>query len=371
MRVAVAVLRLLGAAPAIAATAVQVPYGTTQDGRQISQTILRNDNGMEVRFISYGAIITGIVVPDAAGRFENVALSFGNLADYEAKNGNYGLGATIGRYAGRIAGARFSIDGREVRLAANDGPNTLHGGPGGFDTKVWKVEPFMRGQLAGAVLSYSSPAGEQGFPGKLDVRITYTLETDNALRIDYEARSDAATAINFTNHSYFNLAGAGSGSVLGQRLQVFAGHMVATDARGIPTGQFPDVSGTPLDFREASEIGARMSDPAVSARGYNHSWMLPDRRGDIVKLAARMSDPASGRIMDVLTSEPSIHAYTAGYFSGEDKGAEGRPYRAQDALALETQHLSNAPNDPALPSTLLRPGEIFRSTTLYRFAISR
>ena len=361
-------LALLAAAPASAGTAVQLPYGALKDGTRISQTVLRNDNGMEVRFISYGATVTDIRVPDAKGRFANVALSFGNIADYENKNGGYALGASMGRYAGRIAGARFAVDGKEYRLAANDGPNSLHGGPGGFDTRVWRVEPFVRSSESGAVLSYTSPAGEQGFPGKLQVKVTYTLTNENEFRIDYDARSDAATVINFTNHSYFNLAGAGSGDVLGHRLQIFSDLIVATNERGIPTGEFQPVAGTPFDFRQPIHVGARMAEPAVGGRGYNHSWLLPDRGGDIVRLAARLSEPHSGRVMEVLTSEPSLHAYAAGYFSGKDKGAEGKIYRPHDGIALEAQHISNAPNDSRLPSTLLRPKEVYRSTTIYRFS---
>lgn len=342
-------------------------YGKLKDGRAVEQVTLTNDSGMTVKLISYGAIITDIVVPDRAGKPANVALSFGNLADYEAKNQNYGMGAVIGRYAGRIAGATFSIDGKPVKLNVNDGENALHGGSEGFDRRIWAVRTFEEPEAVGAELRYTSPAGEQNFPGALAVKVTYRLTDRNELRVDYEAETDAPTVFNLTNHSYFNMAGAGSGSVLGQRLQVFADKMVGASAAGIPNGSFPAVAGTPFDFRQPAALGARMKDPAVGERGYNHSWMLPDQRGDVVKLAARISDPASGRRMDVLTSEPTIHAYVAGYFSGEDKGAEGKLYRAFDGVALETQHLSDSPNRPAFPSTLLRPGDLYRSTTIFRF----
>ena len=370
MRIGLAALALLtSAAPALAGTATQVPYGKLKDGTPIVQTILRNDNGMEVRFIGYGATITDIVVPDRNGKMANVNLGFGNIGDWEAKNKNYGLGAIMGRYAGRIAGAKFTIDGKEYKLAQNDGKNTLHGGPGGFDSKVWDVRPFMLGDVVGAVLTHSSPAGAQGFPGKLDVQVIYSLSNDNGLQIDYDARTDAPTVFNFTNHAYFNLAGAGSGTVLNHQLQVFADKYVVFDDGGIPSGEYKPVAATPFDFRQPAVIGPKMKHPLVGERGYNHSWWLPDQRGDVAKLAGRLIDPGSGRVMDILTTEPTFHAYAAGYFSGEDKGAQGVLYKRHDGIALETQHLSNAPNNPALPSTLLRPGEVFRSTTFYRFGV--
>ena len=370
MRIGLAAIALTAmAAPAWASSVEQVPYGKLKDGTPIVQTILKNDNGMEVRFISYGATITDIVVPDRNGKKANVALGFGNIADWEAKNKNYGLGAIMGRYSGRIAGAKFSIDGKEYKLTQNDGKNTLHGGPGGFDSRVWDVRPFQIGKAVGAVVSLNSPAGSQGFPGNLAVHVLYTLRNDNGLEIDYDARSDAPTMINFTNHTYFNLAGAGSGSVLGQQLQIFADRRVDTDAGGIPSGQYVPVAGSPFDFRQPTAIGAHMGDPAVGERGWNHTWWLDNQRGDLAKLAGRLIDPVSGRVMEIVTTEPSLVAYAAGYFSGEDKGAQGVLYKRHDGIALETQHLSNAPNNPALPSTLLRPGEVFRSATIYRFSV--
>lgn len=369
--IAAAAAAFLLAAPALAGSATQVSYGKLKDGTAIAQTILRNDNGMEVRIIDYGAAISDIVVPDRHGKSANVNLGFGNLADWEAKNRNYGFGAVIGRYAGRIAGARFAIDGKEYRLTANDGNNALHGGGNGFDTKAWTSVPFQLKDIAGVVLTYSSPAGEQGFPGKLDVTVTYSLSNDNGLQIDYDARTDAPTVFNFTNHAYFNLAGAGSGSVLNHQLQVFSDRYVEFADGAIPTGAYKPVAGTPFDFRQPTVISAKMNHPDVGERGYNHSWMVPDQRGDVAKLVGRLIDPASGRVMEVLTTEPSFHAYVAGYFSGEDKGAQGTLYRRHDGIALETQHLSNAPNDPGLPSTLLRPGEVYRSTTIYRFGVQK
>jgi aldose 1-epimerase len=367
VRTAAAALALLAGAPASAASVTQAPYGTTKAGEKVTQVTLRNDRGMEVKLIGLGAILTDIIVPDAAGRRENVALGFGSLAEYEARNGDYFFGGAVGRYAGRIAGAGFTLEGKRIALAANDGQNTLHGGPGGFINKVWKVEPFQRGANVGAVLSYLSPAGEQGFPGNLSVRITYTLQSDNALRIDYQATTDAPTAVNFTNHSYFNLAGAGSGTALDHQLRIHSTAILQTAAGGIPTGAMLPVSGTPFDFRRLSPIRAKMAmrHEQLGDRGLNHSWVLGNRGR--LRSAALLRDPASGREMEVLTTEPSLHAYTAGYFPGTDTGPRGTVYRPFDAIALETQHFPDAPNRRAFPSTILRPGETWRSTTLYRF----
>jgi aldose 1-epimerase len=372
VRAAAAAALLLAAAPAAAGQVSWSPYGALKDGRKVSQFVLTNDRGMEVRLINYGAIVTDVVVPDAKGRRANVVLGFANLRDYEEKNGNYSFGAAIGRYAGRIANARFSIDRRPYRLPANNGPHTLHGGPGGFDTKLWTAKPYSDNGRVGAVMAYSSPAGEQGFPGKLDVTILYTLTEDNRLRIDYEARTDAPTVLNLTNHSYFNLAGAGSGTVRDQLLTVAAKRYVEIDADGIPTGRFPPVDGTPFDFRRRAPIGTTMGRPHPQMeghRGYNHAWLL-DGKGSI-RPAARLEDPASGRRMEVLTTEPTLQIYTGNWFSGKDVGAQGRPYLPHSGIALETQHLADAPNRPAFGSTLLRPGYFFRSTTVFRFSAAR
>lgn len=360
---------LSGCTHATAGTVTQVPYGELRDGSPVTQTCLRSDAGIEVRFLDYGAAITDILVPDRNGKKVNVNLSLPNLDDLEAKNDRYLFGAIVGRYAGRIAGARFSLDGRTYRLTANEGINTVHGGGSGFHTKVWNVVPFQIGKMVGAVLSYSSPAGEQGFPGRLDVTVTYSLTSDHDLQIDYDVRTDAATVFNLTNHAYFNLAGAGSGSVLDHQWQVFADRYVEVGEDSIPTGVFRTVADTPFDFRTPASFASKIDHPLVGHRGYNHSWILPDQRGDVVKLAGRLVDRASGRTLEVLTTEPSIHAYTAGYFSGEDKGPTGAHYRQYDAVALETQHVSNAPNDPRLPSTVLRPGQVSQSTTIYRFGV--
>jgi aldose 1-epimerase len=371
------IVRAASAAAALAAMASPaaavetVAYGQLGDGRPVEQYVLRNANGMTVKFINYGGIVTDILVPDRTGRMANVALGFATLAEYEARNRDYGFGAVIGRYAGRIAGARFAIDGREVRLQANDGPNALHGGAPGFAERLWKVTPLAAADGEGARLTYTSPDGEQGFPGALTVTMTYRLLPDNALSIDYEATTDAPTVLNLTNHSYFNLAGAGTGKVYDHTLQVFADHYLGTDQRGIPTDGGAPVAGTPFDFSEPTPIGRSIHSehPQMEGRrGYNHSWLL-GHRGELVT-AAKLADPGSGRTLEVLTTEPSIHVYTANWFSGKDKGAQGTIYAQHDSVALETQHLPDSPNRPDFPTTALWPGQTFRSTTIYRFGIS-
>lgn len=366
MKFLIGVTLTLCASAAAAAMPVEVrPYGTTRTGQAVDEYVLRNARGAEVHFIGYGGIITQIEVPDRRGHKANVVLGFGNLADYEAKNVDYRFGALVGRYSGRIANASFNIDGTTYKLVANDGPNALHGGGiPGPDSKLWTVEP-MSGE-PGAVLRYLSPAGEQGFPGALAIAVTYRLLPDNSLRIDYAATTNAPTQVNFTNHSYFNLAGAGSGSVLDELLQVDGDRYAeATDA-GIPTGKFLQVAGTPFDFRSPKALRQCLK---IRPRGCNDNYILPfDGR---LHLAARLTDPASGRTMDVLTTQPSLVVYTAGYISGKDVGAQGTPYHAFDGVALEAQHLSDTPHHPDFPTTLLKPGETFRATTIYKFGVSR
>jgi aldose 1-epimerase len=365
--VSLAVAALLAGAPAVGA--VEAPYGTLSDGRKVTQVTLTNRRGMRVRVIGYGATVTEVTVPDSKGRAANVALGFASLADYEAKNGDYAFGAVIGRFAGRIGGARFALDGKEVRLTPNDGPNALHGGPDNFQSKLWSIRRFAAKSRSGAVLTYRSPAGEQGFPGRLDVTVTYTLSDRNELRIDYEARADVPTVVNLTNHSYFNLAGAGSGTVRGHSLEIAADRLAETDPRGIPTGRFIPVAGTPFDFRKATRIGSLIDRPhpqMEGRRGYNHSWLLANR-GRLAH-AATLVDPKSGRRLEVLTDQPALQIYAGNWMSGRDTGAQGVPYRAHDGIVFETQHLPDSPNHPSFASTRLAPGETFRSTTVFRFS---
>jgi aldose 1-epimerase len=327
-------------------------------------TLRRGD--MTVELIAHGATVTRIIVPDRRGRRANVVLGYRTPAEYRARNHRSSFGATMGRYAGRIAGARFTLDGRPVQLQANDGGNALHGGGDArFDTVDWRLTARSR---HAATFRLDSPDGFQGFPGRVQVSVTYRLLPGRALRIDYAAQTDRATVLNLTNHAYFNLAGEGSGSVRAQRLQVAASRYVATDAAGIPTGALPAVTGTPLDLRRARRLGSGIDSrvPPMGDHGFNHAWLFDKPAGRLAPVA-RLSDPASGRTLAVATTEPSIQVYTAGYLDGSDRGPSGRPMQPYDGVALETQHLADSPNHPAFPTTVLRPGETLRSTTLWRF----
>jgi aldose 1-epimerase len=342
---------------------VLAPAASTPPG---DDTIVLRDGEMTVHLIPFGATVTQIKVPDRAGKRANVLLGYATPAEFREKNRKNSFGATIGRYAGRIAGARFTIDGKPVQLVANDGPNALHGGgTRRFDTQEWTVAARSKRAVS---FTLDSPDGFQGFPGRLRVTVRYRLIGGNALRIDYEARTTKPTAINLTNHAYFNLAGEGSGSIRAQRLQVLAARYVATDASGIPTGAFPPVAGTPLDLRtpRALREGIDSRIPPMGARGYNHAWLLDKPPGTLARVA-QLEDPASGRRLIVETTEPSIQVYTGGYIDGQDRGPSGKLMRPFDGVALETQHLSDSPNHPEFPSTMLRPGEVFRSTTIWRF----
>ncbi|HEX8483751.1 aldose epimerase family protein [Sphingomonas sp.] len=345
-----------------------------EDAAGIREYTLRNAHGVTFRFLDMGGIVTAIEVPDRAGRRANVVLGYGSTREYRERITKNYFGATIGRYAGRIAGARFSIDGRVYRLTPNDGPNALHGGGApGLEAQIWQVRPFTEPGVSGARLSLVSPDGAQGFPGKLTLTLTYRLFADDHVRIDYTARTTRATVLNLTNHSYFNLAGAESGSVADQRLRIDAARWAETDAAGIPTGQHLLVANTPLDFRAERRIGDRIDDraPMMSAKGgYNHAWVFDRARRGSPSVVARLRDPESGRTLTVLSTEPSLQVYTGDYIDGRDVGPGGRQILPRAGIALETQHLSDSPNRPAFPTTLLRPGKEFRSTTIWRFGLS-
>lgn len=359
---------LLVAAPAYAGSISSAPFGTTKDGRTVEQITMTNDNGMTVRVMSLGATITDVIVPDRAGKPANVVLGFDKFPDWEAKLRETFFGPVVGRFAGRIEGARFAIDGKEVRLNANEGPNSLHGGGEGMESRVWSVRTFEQPGSVGAVLGYTSPSGEQNYPGDLSVTVTYRLTDDNQLRLDYEATTTEPTALNLTNHAYFNLAGAASGPITGHHFQIFAGRYVAADPAKIPTGELPSVADTVFDFRRPKIIGRDMEKvpPLFAPGGYDHSWFLDKPEGQLAA-AAVIHEPKSGRTLQVFTTEPTLHVYTADHMDGTHVGAQGVPYRSRAGFALETQHVPNSPNRPQFPSTILRPGETFRSTTIFRF----
>ncbi len=328
-------------------------------------------HNMELRVAEYGATILSLRVPDRQGHVDDVVLGFDSLAEY-TRSPRY-LGAVVGRYGNRIAHGRFTLDGRTYQLATNNGPNHLHGGVRGFDKVIWKGEPFTHGDTVGVTMRYTSRDGEEGYPGKLPATVTYTLRPDHSLEIHYEATTDAPTPINLTQHSFFNLAGAGTGDVLGHQLTLFASHYTPIDSTSIPTGEIAPVAGTPFDFRVPTAIGAHIAadDRQIKmGEGYNHNFVL-DRTGPGLFHAAHVSEPTSGRTLDIYTTEPGVQFFTANSLDGTTIGKGGRPYLRHYGLCLETQHFPDSPNEPQFPSAILRPGETYRSTTVYAFGVQR
>ena len=360
---------ITGSTASAAATLDHAPYGTTQGGQAVDIFTMTNDHGVRVRFLSLGGVITEVDVPDRTGRPDNIVLGLGTLRDYETLPGHFG--AITGRYANRIGSAQFTLGGQTYHLIANNGANTLHGGPNALDRQVWTVSPTQAPDGVAATLSYVSKDGEQNFPGTLTTQVTYTLTNDNALRIDYAARTDKDTVINFTNHSYFNLAGNGSGSVADQTLLVNADRYTPVAPDLIPTGEIAQVEGTPLDFRQMMPIAARLHSAfqqMVYAHGYDHNFVLNQRPGDSMMFAARAYDPRTGRVIDCFTTEPGVQVYTSNGMNGSVVGSSGTTYRQTEAFTLETQHFPDSPNKPNFPSTELKPGQDFHSTTIFRFA---
>jgi aldose 1-epimerase len=342
-------------------------FGTV-DGKEVFLYTLRNAHGMEARITNYGGIIVSLIVPDKNGKPGDIVLGYDTLAGYLRTTPYFG--AIVGRYANRIGKARFSLNGKEYALAANDGTNTLHGGLKAFDKVVWTVDETYAPAEPSLALTYVSKDGEEGFPGTLKVRVVYTVTDSNALRIEYFATSDAPTVLNLTNHSYFNLADSGRTAVLGHELLLDAGRFTPIDAGLIPTGEMRSVAGTPLDFRTSSQIGARIEakdEQLLLARGYDHNWII-DRTGNGLVRAARVAEPKSGRVMEVWTTEPGIQFYTGNFLDGTITGKNGVAYQRRAAFCLETQHFPDSPNRPEFPTTVLNPGETFTSTTVYSFA---
>lgn len=351
-------------------------FGRLPDGREVDCYRITNDNGLEMRVINYGGIILSLKTPDRQGRLDDIVLGFDSLDDYLSdayRQANPYFGALIGRYGNRIANGRFALEGETYRLPTNDGPNTLHGGDVGFNQHLWHAEAFSSAQGRGVVLTDTSADGEEGFPGRLSTRVSYTLTNDNELAIDYRAKTSRATPVNLTQHSYFNLQGEGSGSIMDQHLMLNASAYTPVGETLIPTGEIADVSGTPFDFREPTAIGARMGQKNTQlayAKGYDHNFVLSKNPGetDILSLAARVIDPHSGRVLEVSTTEPGLQFYSGNFLDGSLSGKSGQPYTLHSGLALETQHFPDSPNQPNFPSTILKPGETYHSQTVYRFS---
>jgi aldose 1-epimerase len=353
------------------ASVESAPFGTLPDGDPVERFTLRNSNGLEVVAITYGGIITSLRTPDRNREMADVVLGFDTVEPYLA--GTPYFGSIIGRYGNRIAEGRFELDGASYPLATNDGSNHLHGGDVGFDKVVWDAEPFENDSGVGVIFRRTSPDGEEGYPGNLDVQVTYTLTEQDELIFDYRAVTDRPTPVNLTQHSYFNLAGEGSGDILGHELQILASGYTPVDATLIPTGSVEPVEGTPFDFREPQAIGARIeADHEQIARGpgYDHNWVL-DRQGDGLQLAARVVEPTTGRVMEVFTEEPGLQFYAGNFLDGSLVGKSGGAYGLRSGFCLETQHFPDSPNQSAFPSTTLRPGEEYRTRTVLRFGTDR
>lgn len=342
------------------------PFGTSPDGRKVELFTLKNSKGMEARIMTWGGTIVSLMVPDGKGHSGDVVLGYDNLDEY-LHNTAY-FGALIGRYANRIGGAQFTLDGKTYHLYVNDGKNSLHGGKRGFDKRDWDVVNADDHSLE---LRYVSKDGEEGYPGTLTTTVRYTVTPDNELRIDYTATTDKHTLLNLTNHSYFNLAGAGSGPILDEDIEINADHFTPVDSGLIPTGEIRSVAGTPLDFRKPMKIGARINsddEQMKLGKGYDHNFVLNKAHDNEMTLAARVHDPKSGRVMEVRTTQPGVQFYTGNFLKGPMKGKNGQVYDYRGALCLETDHYPDSPHHPNFPRTDLKPGETFHQTTVYKFS---
>lgn len=342
-------------------------FGSTADGKPVERYRLRAAGGVEAVILSYGGTLAALRGPDRHGTPGDVVLGFDSLEPYLG-NQPY-LGALIGRYANRIADGRFSLGGRSYTLATNNGPNHLHGGPGGFHRKVWAAAAGETVAGPSLELRYTSPDGEEGYPGSLSVRVVYTLGDDGDLRIDYEASCDQETIVNLTNHAYFNLAG--SGSILDHELELAASQFLPISDRFIPLGELRPVAGTPMDFRTPNLVGARINandEQLRIAGGYDHNWVLDKAPGELTR-AGSLYHPPSGRLLELFTTEPGVQFYAGNALDGSLIGRHDQPYERYTGLCLEAQHYPDSPNQPAFPSTVLRPGEIYRQTTIYRVGL--
>jgi len=343
-------------------------FQATRDGKPVDLYTLKNKQGHLAQVTNYGAKLVSLLVPDKNGRLGDVALGYSSLEGYLTRTAS--MGATIGRFANRIAGGRFTLDGNEYTLAKNNGPNHLHGGSKGFRNVVWDAHQPDEQTVD---LYYLSADGEEGYPGNLNVQVRYTLTDESELKIDYIATTDKATVINLTNHAFFNLAGEGQGDVLDHELQIAADQYTPVDSTAIPSGEFLPVDGTPFDFKMARKIGERIHEQNEQLRygkGYDINFVL-NRTGPGLQYAARVHEPVTGRVMEVYTTEPGLQLYTGNNLGDQDLGKSGKIYAPQTGFCLETQHFADSPNKPQFPSVVLRPAETFKSTTLYKFSVRR
>lgn len=349
------------------------PFGQTTDGKAVELYMLTNRNGVKAEIITYGGHVVSLTVPDKYGQMGDILLGHDHLEGYMNRATNPYFGCIVGRYGNRIGNARFTLDGKTYPLAANDGVNHLHGGVDGFDRRVWEVKKAAA-QDGGAVLvlHYVSGDLEEGYPGKLEVTVTYTLTKDNELRIDYAATADKPTVCNLTNHMYFNLAGQGVGDNSNHELMIHADNFTPVDSGLITTGEIKSVKGTPMDFTKPTPIGARINadfEQLTFGKGYDHNWVLNKKKAGEMSLAATVYEPTSGRVMEIWTVEPGVQFYAGNFLDGTITGKGGKVYGHRYAFCLETQHYPDSPNKPNFPSTVLRPGQVYQTTTIHKFSV--
>jgi len=349
-------------------TITKEAFGTTKGGEAVDIYTLKNAKGSVAKIMTYGGTVVELMVPDKNGKMDDILLGFDNLKDYEEKSPYFAC--IIGRYGNRIGKAKFTLDGKEYTLAANNNGQHLHGGIKGFDKVVWQAKPFESKEGPGLKLHYLSKDMEEGYPGNLDVTVTYTLTNDNELKIDYHATTDKPTICNLTNHCYFNLAGQGNGDILGHELMINADNFTPVDEYLITTGQIRPVKGTPFDFTSPTAIGKRINADNQQIKygpGYDHNWVL--NKDDFeMSLAAKVYEPTSGRVMEIFTNEPGIQFYSGNFLDGTLTGKDGKVYGHRSGFCLETQHYPDSPNKPNFPSVILLPGQIYQTTTIHKFS---
>ena len=344
-------------------------FGKTSDGQPVDLYTLTNQKGMEVAITNFGGIVVSLKVPDRTGKFDDVVLGYDSLDGYLTNKAFFG--AVIGRYGNRIAHGKFTLNGQTYTLPKNDGDNTLHGGPEAFNKKLWAAKDVSSAKGQALELTYMSPDGEEGFPGNLNAKVVYTLNDQNELTIAYSATTDKDTVVNLTNHSYFNLAGQGTGDILRHELMIKGDHITAVDETLIPTGELRPVKGTPFDFTHATAIGARINqdDPQLKlGKGYDHNWVLNDHGSRSPVLVAEAYEPKSGRVLEVLSTEPGVQFYSGNFLDGTIQGKGNKVYNQRYGFCLETQHFPDSPNHPKFPSTTLKPGQTYSTTTVFKFS---